>query len=119
MTMSQPITDEELASCIRNIRDGNRLMSTMSRAMKHPDFKMIVALGEPVLPQLFARFARRPNHEELCLLATITGAQPVAKPDRGRWFKIIEAWNQWGRDNGYLPAQSAGGDRTTNPKEAP
>jgi hypothetical protein len=61
----------------------------------------IVALGPEVVPLLLRELEQRPNHW-FAALKSLTGADPVAPPDRGRVGPMTEPWIIWGKEHGYL-----------------
>jgi hypothetical protein len=76
------------------------LSSTTAR-VQHPSYLAIVALGPDVVPLLLRELEQRPNHW-FAALKSLTGADPVPRPDRGRIGPMTEAWITWGKEHGYL-----------------
>jgi hypothetical protein len=76
------------------------LSSTTAR-VQHPSYLAIIALGPNVVPLLLRELEQRPNHW-FAALKSLTGADPVPRPDRGRIGPMTEAWITWGKEHGYL-----------------
>src|SRR5438309_12127348 len=74
--------------------------SAESIRTKHPAYQEIIALGPPVIPLLLRDMERRQRHW-FAALGALTGVNPVAASDAGKISKMIQAWLQWGRENGY------------------
>ena len=74
--------------------------SSTSKLVNHPAFQEIIGLGPSVVPLLLRDLEERPRLWVWALPA-ITGADPVAVPDRGNIARMSEAWLRWGRANGY------------------
>jgi hypothetical protein len=73
----------------------------VDRAM-HPAYLRIIGLGPPALPLIFRELEREGDPAWIWALKAITGENPIAKSDRGRVAKMLDAWLQWGRHHGYL-----------------
>ena len=67
---------------------------------KHLAYQRIIAMGEPVVPLLLQRLAKKPDHWFVALNA-ITGARPVPPESHGRIKEMTRAWLDWGRQQGY------------------
>ena len=67
---------------------------------KHSAYQHIIAMGEPAVPLLLQRLAKKPEHWFVAL-STITGARPVPPESRGRIKEMAQAWLAWGRQQGY------------------
>lgn len=72
----------------------------IAQMTQHPAYQHIIAMGEPAVPWLLRRLAKKPNHWFVAL-NTITGARPVPPESRGRIKEMAQAWLDWGRQNGY------------------
>ncbi len=75
-------------------------MSKMGRAVEHPAYREIVAMGDLAVPLIFADLEKEPDHWFIAL-REITGASPVPKECRGKIAEMAAAWLAWGRANGY------------------
>jgi hypothetical protein len=76
------------------------LSSTRARG-QHPSYLAIIALGPDVVPLLLRELEQRPNHW-FAALKSLTGADPVPRPDRGRIGPMTEAWITWGEVNASI-----------------
>ena len=72
----------------------------VAQMTQHPAYQRIIALGEPAVPWLLQRLATKPNHWFVAL-NSITGVRPVPPESRGRIQEMVQAWLDWGRQNGY------------------
>ncbi len=72
------------------------LSSTTAR-VQHPAYRRVIALGPAVVPLLLRELERRPNHWFAALRA-LTGADPIARADRGHLGPMAEAWIGWGKE---------------------
>lgn len=76
------------------------LVSSVTKKIRHPAYREIVALGSGVVPLIITELARRPDHW-FAALEEITGENPVGPDDRRRISKAVEAWVNWGLAKGY------------------
>ena len=76
---------------------------------EHPTYQQIIAMGPPAVPWLLQRLAERPDHW-FAALHQITGASPVPPESRGRFREMIDAWLEWGRQQGYTWESAADAD---------
>jgi hypothetical protein len=74
--------------------------SDTTRAVAHPAYQEIIGLGPAVVP-LLLRDMERTHQHWFEALRKITGADPVPSSVAGRIPKMVAAWLQWGRENGY------------------
>jgi hypothetical protein len=76
------------------------VLSDPGKIMGHPAMRAIIAMGEAVVPIILHDLQAR-TKESLIVwaLPKIVGANP---PFEGNNDKMIEAWLQWGRENGHL-----------------
>jgi hypothetical protein len=75
-------------------------LSSMSEASSHPAYQEIIQLGPEVIPLLLRDMERNHSHW-FAALRSLTGANPVPATVGGNIPKIVEAWLQWAKDNGY------------------
>jgi hypothetical protein len=75
-------------------------LSSMKAASEHPAYQEIISLGHDVVPYLLRDLKETERHWFIAL-ATITGANPIPSSLAGNIPKMIEAWLQWGKENGY------------------
>lgn len=66
----------------------------------HPDYKAILSYGKEALPTLFKCID---DHGwcVIALLHEITKQSPVKHENRGKYYKVIDDWKNWGKENGY------------------
>ena len=72
----------------------------IAQMTRHPAYQRIIAMGDPAVPWLLHRLATKPDHWFVAL-STITGARPVPPESRGRIKAMIQAWLDWGSQQGY------------------
>ena len=75
-------------------------LSSMSDASRHPAYQEIIALGPDVVPLLLRDLEENHSHW-FSALRTITEATPVPASAAGDIPKMVEAWLNWARSNGY------------------
>ena len=75
-------------------------LSSAKELQKHPSFRAIVEMGEPVIALILDDLKRRPSLLVLALSA-ITAENPVPDADRGIVRAMANAWISWGRRNGF------------------
>lgn len=75
-------------------------LSSSSKRESHPAYQAIIAMGPAVVPSLLGDMEVNRRHWFTALTA-ITGVNPVAAADTGNILKMIDAWLQWGRTQGY------------------
>lgn len=76
------------------------LLSSSDQAADHPAHYAIVGMGEPAVPLILARMQAQGGHWFIALHA-ITGANPVKPAERGNIKAMQDAWQEWGKLNGY------------------
>ena len=97
---SQPVdqeTFERLADEWERDRPRGVDIAQMTR---HTAYQRIIAMGDPAVPWLLQRLATKPDHWFVALSA-ITGARPVPPEIRGRIKGMVQAWLDWGLQQGY------------------
>ena len=72
----------------------------IAQMTRHLAYQRIIAMGEPAVPWLLHRLATKPDHWFVALSA-ITGAKPVPPESRGRVKEMVQAWLDWGSQQGY------------------
>jgi hypothetical protein len=75
-------------------------LSSMTAASRHPAYQEIIGLGPAVVPFLLRDLQDNETHWFGALRA-ITGANPVPPSAAGDVPRMVEAWLQWARDQGY------------------
>lgn len=73
-------------------------LSSMSAASEHPDYQEIISLGPEVVPFLLRDLQETERH---FALRKLTGANPIPPSAAGKVPKMIDAWRQWAKENGY------------------
>jgi len=58
-------------------------------------------MGMSILPIIFNTLDHNPTHWFIAL-AEITGVNPIPKESAGNVAKMIEAWKEYGRQQGYI-----------------
>jgi len=75
-------------------------LSSMSEASSHPAYQEIICLGPEVVPLLLRDLEAHHTHWFAALRA-LTGAEPIPPQVAGNIPKMVEAWLNWAKDNGY------------------
>jgi hypothetical protein len=75
-------------------------LSSMKAASEHPAYQEIIRLGPDVVAFLLRDLEASERHWFVAL-REITGANPIPSSVAGNVPKMVEAWLQWGRENGY------------------
>lgn len=81
------------------IRASEFLSSPNEIAMLWP-YQRIIGLGKAAVPLILRELAKEPRPWFWALRA-ITGDDPVEECDRGNVNRMAEAWQSWGKQNGY------------------
>jgi adenine-specific DNA-methyltransferase len=74
-------------------------LSNLRKIVRHPSYREIVNMGEPIVPFLLARLRREPDWAPA--LMEITGENPVRSKANSDIREISRAWIEWGRQQGY------------------
>ncbi len=83
------------------MRETGDISSITKRAM-HPAYQRIIGLGPAALPMILAELETRPDLWFHALRA-VSGIDPVRPEQRGRMRQMVNAWLEWGRQQGHLP----------------
>ncbi len=75
--------------------------SSTSVRVNHPAYQEIISLGLPAVPLMLRDLATTRRHW-FGALRSITGADPVSSSEAGNINLMIESWQQWGHDQGWL-----------------
>jgi hypothetical protein len=75
-------------------------VSATSELVAHPAFQEIVGMGPAVIPLLLRELQNRSGHWHRAL-RRITGIDPVPPADQGNIERAAEAWQRWGKEQGY------------------
>lgn len=84
----------------RRWREETRVLSSLTRTVRHPAYQAIIAMGERAIRPILRDLGRSPDLWGPALHA-ITGALPVPAADAGRVARVADAWLAWARENGY------------------
>ena len=77
------------------------IVSSVSKKMRHPAYREIIALGTGAVPLILAELSKRPDHW-FAALEEITGENPVSLTEKRDLTNAIQAWVNWGTRNGYM-----------------
>jgi len=77
-----------------------RSESSTLRIAIHPGYQQIIGLGKPAIP-LLLREVERHSGRWFWALKAIAREDPVPPSQRGRTKKMIDAWLNWGKQQGY------------------
>jgi hypothetical protein len=78
--------------------------SAFSQIKLHPAYQRILEFGFAAVPFILARM-QKGDGRWFDALETITGENPVPPASRGDLRAMIDAWLEWGRDEGYETPQ--------------
>jgi hypothetical protein len=76
-------------------------LASLSRRKQHPAYHKIVQLGQPAVPLLLERLTTDPDFL-FPALRDITGENPVPDEARGYYDQMVVAWQEWGRQRGFI-----------------
>jgi type I restriction enzyme M protein len=76
------------------------IVSSLSKKVRHPSYREIIALGRQAVPLILAELSRRPDHW-FAALEEITGENPVDPSVETDVSKAVQAWMVWGNLNGF------------------
>lgn len=77
------------------------ILSSVTEIAMHPAYQQIIGMGPTAIPLILAELKKKPDHW-FWALKSIIGEDPVSPEQRGRIKDMVEAWLQWGREQGYL-----------------
>ena len=98
---ASPPVDEETFEQLADEWERDRPRGVdIAQMTRHPAYQQIIAMGDPAVPWLLHRLATKPDHWFVAL-STITGASPVPPESRGRVKEMVQAWLDWGHQQGY------------------
>lgn len=107
-------TEERFAKLASQWKKETAHLSSISGITNHPAYQEILAMGDAVIPLIFADLQHRPGlwfHA----LARLTGANPISDEDRGYIESVRQAWIRWGREHGYITTPD--GRRSCKPEQ--
>jgi hypothetical protein len=73
--------------------------SALDKLILHPAYQRIIGMGKPALPALLREMRDHPVPWHWAMFA-ITGEDPTAPEDAGRFDVIAAKWLAWGRTHG-------------------
>jgi len=85
---------------VRWVLTDTRSESSTLRIAIHPGYQQIIGLGESAVPFLLREVENRTGRWFWALKA-ITRQDPVPPSDRGKTSKMINAWLNCGKEQGY------------------
>ncbi len=65
-----------------------------------PSYQRVIGMGPAAIPFILRELERQPDHW-FWALKSITGANPVKPPQRGKIKEMAQAWLDWARQRGY------------------
>lgn len=74
--------------------------SNIAKRALHPGYQEIIGMGKGVIPLVLVKLRREPD-DWFWALHALTGADPVPATSRGKIHEMVEAWLQWGVEQGY------------------
>jgi hypothetical protein len=74
--------------------------SSMTAARRHPAYQEIIDLGPAVVPFLLRDLQDNQTHWFAALRA-LTGSNPVPPAASGDVPRMVDAWLEWAKDQGY------------------
>ncbi len=75
-------------------------LSSMNEASEHPAYQEIIRLGPAVVPLLLQDMEANHTHWFMALRA-LTQSDPIPQSAAGNIPKMVRAWVDWGKANGY------------------
>ena len=99
-TNTQHSLEQEFDGLIKIWVSAVKYKSLESQQINHPAFLRIIAIGEKVLPSVFAEFSKRPFMAWFKALPAIVG-QDVAS-EAQTFPEAVELWIEWAKAHGYL-----------------
>jgi hypothetical protein len=75
-------------------------ISSMDAASKHPAYQEIISMGGEVMPLLLRDIEKNHTHWFIAL-EKITGANPLPSEAAGNIPRMVAAWLDWAKRNGY------------------
>jgi hypothetical protein len=85
---------------------GRGFSSSAAKMAMHPAYLQIIGMGPAAIPLLLEELSREPDHWFIAL-QSITGIDPVPTEVRGRMDLMAQAWQEWGKSEGYLTNHGA------------
>lgn len=85
----------------------NQTMHLSFTKTHYPEFQAILQMGKTAVPWMLEDLRNeepgRPLWHWIRALHMITGQWPVAKADAGKFYKIRDAWVEWGIKHKIIP----------------
>lgn len=80
-------------------REDTGMFASIAQRAMHPSYLRVIGLGRQAIPLLLGELRERPDHWFWALRA-VAGDDPVSP--ESDFDEAVEAWVQWGRENGYI-----------------
>ena len=72
----------------------------VEEAVMHPAYLRMIGMGSDAIPLILAELEKETDHW-FCALYAISEADPVPEESRGKMRKMVAAWIEWGKNQGY------------------
>lgn len=82
-------------------KDSTMFVSSYNQLLSNPSYLEMIAMGEKVLPLIFAEMQKEPGHWFLAL-NVITSVNPVKPESRGNIPAMTNDWLNWAKSKGYV-----------------
>ena len=96
-----PFVASEFLNNAEKWRSETKFFSNPSDKYLHPSYARIIGLGPQIVGLLLESLTTRPA-DWFYALRAITGVNPVADRDAGRYENMKAAWLAWGRAQGIV-----------------
>src|SRR5215471_4824898 len=96
-TTDHPSLETRFRALAKRWKKDTEMNSSLARMIRHPAYREIIHMGEPVVPLLLAELEREPDFW-FAALREITGVDPVLKTSAGKIEEMAKAWIDWGWD---------------------
>src|SRR5215210_9555677 len=93
------LEEQRFYELVEKWHDDTLYTSSVTKMTMHPAYLRIIGMGPKVIPLLLHELERTRDHW-LVALHAITGEDPA--PPKANFEEAVEAWLEWGRQNGYL-----------------
>ncbi len=96
-----PDLEAEFSRLAQQWRHETRMLSSDADIAANFAYYQIIGMGEKAVP-LILRELQEHGGRWFWALRAITRQNPVAPKDRGNTKRMIQAWLEWGKQNGYV-----------------
>ena len=80
-----------------------RMLSSVQQIVLHPAYQKIIGMGVDAVPLILEELQREPD-QWFWALEAITEENPVPAEAAGKVRLMADAWIEWGRQHGFIPA---------------